>query len=93
MRITKAIIDELGALEDKARGLQQRIAEIRDALKVAPASLFKGNTYQVEKAVVETSRLSAPKVKALLSPAQIAQCTQKGSRVELRVKTIVKLEV
>lgn len=93
MRITKSVIDELGALEGQARVLQQRIAEIKDALKLAPKSLFLGNNYQVEKAVVKTSRLSTPKVKALLSPAQIAQCTQEGERVELRVKTIVKLEV
>lgn len=77
--------DELGALEATLVPLLARQAELKALIKAEGDGSYSGRDYTVTVSTTETTALDSRKVKALLTPAQIAGCSRTGTRTTIRV--------
>jgi hypothetical protein len=80
-----AQVDTLGALNAQIAELQGQAELIKAELKSTGLDTIEGVIFKCVIAVVEQARLDSSKVKALLTPAQIAACTRVTESVRLTV--------
>ena len=88
MRITKNQIDYLAALDAEITQLTAERKRIAAALKEDGRSVFQGHYYVAEVSRSNATSLDAKAVKALLTPAEISQCSKTTERCTIRTKQL-----
>ena len=82
----RGIVDELGPIDEAIKALGARQKSLREAAAMLGRDSIAGHSFELAIKRSTTVTLSAPLVKALLSPKQIADCSTTGSRTEFKVK-------
>ncbi len=85
LRMMSRRVDKLGALNAEISRLQAEAEAIKGTLRASGLDEVVGKAYRAVIVATDTVRLDSAKVKAILSPAQIAECsvTSRSVRVAL----------
>lgn len=92
VRTIRKLADRAGELEILLAPLEAELKQIKDRLKAEGDGTYAGREFEVIVATSDTSSLDTKKVKAALTPAQIADCTVQGTRTTVRIKQRVALK-
>jgi hypothetical protein len=86
MRITKRLIDRLAQIDSEIATLKAEADQIKTELKTKGDGTYDGFDFFVEIQTVSTTTLDQKAIKALLEPAQIAQCLKSGTRTNVYIR-------
>lgn len=86
MRITKKLIDRALELQALIAPLAAELDAIKEAAKAQGDGLRVGVLAEIEVTTTETCTLDNKKVKAILTPTQIAACSKAGTRTTVKVR-------
>ena len=80
-----AIVDELGELKAAIAELTEKEKELKTIIAASGYAEFDGELFRATVSLTERTTLESEKVRALLSPAQIAACSKTTEVTTVRV--------
>ena len=81
----KAAVDELGSLKAAIAELTDKERDLKTLIASSGYAEIDGDLFRATVSLSETTRLESEKVRAILSPAQIAACSKTTEITTVRV--------
>lgn len=85
-----SLADRYALVDAEIKALEKVKDALKAEIKATGCETIEGNTFDVVVGLSERSSLDQAKVKALLTPVQIADCTKVSTVETLRVKAHAK---